>query len=123
VASDNHPEKVFVFFRTDEITNPMKHTSGRAESVLNGLKNQNEPTFDSIVDRDRSLDQILSTEMRGIYSIQERRPSALAALERSAASLIHPGVIIHTARRAMSIVGLGELTARNTEPRSTNSTI
>jgi hypothetical protein len=106
--SNTQPEKVFIFFRSDEITNPLKHTSGRAASVLNDLKIESEPIFDSLVGQNLSLDQSLSIKMRTIYSIQERRPSALAALERTAASLVYPKVIIHTVRRALSIIGLGQ---------------
>ena len=108
IAADNHPATVFIFFRSDELTNPKKHTTGRAESALKELKSDREQTFDSIVAHDRTLNQVISTEMRVIYSIQERRPSALAALERTAASVVHPNVIVSTARRALSIVGIGQ---------------
>jgi hypothetical protein len=107
IASNSHPEKVFIFFKSDEITDPLKYTSGRADSVLNGLKTNSEPTFDAIVDQNRSLDQIISTKMRSVYSIQQRRPSALAALERTAASSVHPKIFVSTVRRALSIVGFG----------------
>jgi len=107
VHAGANPKTVFVFFRTDALTDPDKSTSGRARSEIDNLKSGDEQLFDSVVNQNQNLDQNLSLRFREIYSIGERNSSAVAALERTAASVLFPNLLIETARRAASIVGFG----------------
>ena len=112
VSSDVRPRTVFMTFRANTLTDPLRATEGVYRGVLQRMQSGPEPDFDSVIAANSDFGYEVGGRIEDVYPIQGRRLHAEEAISRLAAGLISPSLLIDSARHVLGTIDPGAYRAR-----------
>ena len=87
------PDAVFIFFRDDSLTDPMRRTGGPYRDKLERLRTSSEPAYDAVISANSGIGDALTGLFARLYPVQNRSAQAEDAIRRIAASPSMPGLL------------------------------
>jgi len=106
LVTDQKPDVVFVFFRDDVLTIPLKSTTGNSRAILAKHMTADEHVFEAVIVGNQTLLQKQFLNVRNVYSIQDHHLKARGLVNRTAGSIWFPKLVTATAGRALNVLGI-----------------
>ena len=112
VNAEVDPKAVFIFFRANELTDPLYRTDGPYRDVLQRMQSGPEPAFASVIASNANWSTNIGGRLQDIYPIQARRLHAEEAISRLAAGVLLPNLLIDSARHVLGTINPDAYRAR-----------
>jgi hypothetical protein len=112
VEADVRPKAVFITFRANTLTDPLRATRGVYRDILQRLQIDSEPDFDAVIASNADFSYEMGSNIQSVYPIQSRRLHAEEAISRLAAGILSPELLIDSVRHVLGTISPDAYRAR-----------